>query len=596
MGGYDIFYSTLLDNGDWSVPLNVGYPLNTTDDDVFFKPQNDGYEGYMAKDLPGGFGKQDIYHIEIFSNDHPRKFLVRGMVKIADLLSSIRDSVKVIAHDTKNANKTYVVYSDSKTGEYEFKLPQGNYQITYEGEGVEKAVKNIDLPIDNPSDSFVLPGTILPKTDFVADLTVETNKNISVAKGDTILFPLKVETKSFLTIEHWVGDSLISVEHFFMNDSTFNYKMVPRQGDNRIVFKLTDKFNNNTTTDVFITREKEITKQPLIRPEYSRIIAKKQIAALTSILKSRSDEKLLKVIKGAGIQNQQFGKVDDLISYLKEEAAKKSISPEELDKLALRVAVMDNVLTQAAINLMAKYTTGDLKKILSDIDIYQANLKTWTALQAYILAKTDGKISPEELNKIASAVLSGIDPEITILRDKILKFSETSEFGNIVRQSVASVDLSNIKLKDKWLEAFYKELIKHGLTNNQMSQILTMLSTMPDTDVEQFVSDLINHSEEPLTSALKSINLKKEKIKSSEDLVLFLLMNKDKVKFPEEAVSKIIADLITANNLASHIIPAKPVTVKHHKFWIFWSVAGVVLLFFLFFFIRNRKKKTKIDN
>ena len=27
MGGYDIFYSTLLDNGEWSVPLNVGYPL-----------------------------------------------------------------------------------------------------------------------------------------------------------------------------------------------------------------------------------------------------------------------------------------------------------------------------------------------------------------------------------------------------------------------------------------------------------------------------------------------------------------------------------------------------------------------------------------
>ena len=46
MGGYDIFYSTLLANGEWSVPLNVGYPLNSTDDDVFFKPLNQGYEGY----------------------------------------------------------------------------------------------------------------------------------------------------------------------------------------------------------------------------------------------------------------------------------------------------------------------------------------------------------------------------------------------------------------------------------------------------------------------------------------------------------------------------------------------------------------------
>ena len=38
MGGYDIFYSTLLPDGEWSVPLNVGFPLNSTDDDVFFKP------------------------------------------------------------------------------------------------------------------------------------------------------------------------------------------------------------------------------------------------------------------------------------------------------------------------------------------------------------------------------------------------------------------------------------------------------------------------------------------------------------------------------------------------------------------------------
>ena len=84
-----IFFLPLcFDNGEWSVPLNVGYPLNSTDDDVFFKPLNEGYEGYYAKDSPDGYGKQDIYQIEIFSDDHPRKFLVSGMVKVADLMSN----------------------------------------------------------------------------------------------------------------------------------------------------------------------------------------------------------------------------------------------------------------------------------------------------------------------------------------------------------------------------------------------------------------------------------------------------------------------------------------------------------------------------
>jgi|WetSurMetagenome_2_1015567.scaffolds.fasta_scaffold00930_9 tetratricopeptide (TPR) repeat protein len=586
MGGYDIFYSTLLENGQWSVPLNVGYPLNTTDDDVFFKPLNKGYEGYIAKEIPGGFGKQDIYRVEIYSNDHPRKFFVRGMVKVADLISNINDSVKISAMNVKDPNQTVIVYSNPKTGEYEFQVPQGNYQITYEGDGGGKITRNLDLPLATPSDSFVLPGTILPKTDFTADLNVETNKTISVVKGDTILFPMKVEPRSILTVEHWVGDSLISTEQFTMSDSTFNYKMVPSTGDNKLVFKLTDRFNNSTTTDVYITREKDVTNQPLIRPEYSRIIAKKQVMALTAMLKSRSNSKLLDVLKGAEVEKQQFGKVDDLISYLKEEASRKSISPEEIDKLALRVAVMDNVLTQAAVDIMAKYTEGDLKKILDDLDIYKENLKTWTDLQAYVLKMTGGKITPEEFNRIAAAVLTDADPSIPVLREKILAYSETSDAGVIIRQSVAAVDLKNIKLKEKWIQTFYNESLKQGLTHSQLSALFAAIGSLPDTKVEQFLADLIAQADEPLASALKSINLRKEKIKTPKDLILYLLANKD--KFPEDALTKAIAKLITSKDIPVNKIKSLVVSGKPGKLWVLWVILGSGL-FILFFYLWKRK-------
>jgi WD40-like Beta Propeller Repeat len=590
MGGYDIFYSTLLDNGEWSVPLNIGYPLNSTDDDVFFKPLNQGYEGYIAKELPGGFGKQDIYRIEIFSDNHPRKFFVRGMVKVADLISNMNDSVKISAMNIKNPNQTIIVYSNPKTGEYEFQLPQGDYQITYEGDGGEKVVRKVELPLLNPSDSFVLPGTVLPKTDFVADLNVETNKSISVTKGDSILFPMKVEPKSFLTVEHWVGDSLVSVEHFTMLDSTFNYKMVPGVGKNRVVFKLTDRFNNTTKTEILISREKYITNQPVISPEYNRVISQKQIASFSAMLKSRAKDSLLKIISDANIENKKFGKVDEYISYLKEEAGKKSIHPEEVDKLALRVAVMDNILTQAAVDLLAKYTDGDLKKILTDIDIYALNLKTWTDLQEYIKTKTGGKISPEDLNSIAAAVLAETDPAIVSLRNKILAFSENSPVGDLIRQSVLAVDQNNIKTKEKWLQAFYDEAVKHGLTQRQISEMLVMISSLPGTKVEQFLNDLIGHSEEPFTSALKSIDLKKEGIKTPEDLIMYLFKNKE--KYPEEAVSKSIANLISAkdistDNIKSHFAPA-----GKGNLWILWILLGVGILgLFLILWRKKRNQK-----
>ena len=590
MGGYDIFYSTLLANGEWSIPLNVGYPLNSTDDDVFFKPLNKGYEGYLAKEKPGGFGKQDIYRIEIFSEDHPRKFFVRGMVKVADLISSLSDSVKISAMNIKNPNQTIIVYSNPRTGEYEFQLPQGDYQITYEGEGSEKVFKKIDLPLLNPSDSFVLPGTILPKTDFVADLNVETNKTISVTKGDSILFPIKVEPRSLLTIEHWVGDSLVSVEKFTVLDSIFNYRMAPSRGNNRVVFKLTDRFNNSTKTEVFINRENIITEEPLVGPEYSRVISDKQIASLATMLKTRAKDDLLKVITELNTGNQQFGKVDDFISYLKAEAAKKRIDPEDIDKLALKVALMDNILTQAAVDFLAKHTNGDLQKILTDLNIYESNLKTWTDLQEYINTKTGGKINPEELNKIAAAALAEIDPSIAILRKKILAFSENSSFGDLIRQSVASVDVNDIKTKEKWLQEFYSESVKHGLTQGQISEMLVMISSLPGTKVKQYLHDLIEHSEEPFATLLKSIDLKKEGIKTPEDLISYLFANKE--KFPGEDVSRSIANLISSKDIAEESAKALLPVAKKGNLWILWVLLGSGL-FILFFILWKRKKNIK---
>lgn len=64
MGGYDIFRSDMQYNGLWSKPVNLGYPLNNPDDNIFFFPSEGGKSGYMS--LSGrddGAGEADIYRI-----------------------------------------------------------------------------------------------------------------------------------------------------------------------------------------------------------------------------------------------------------------------------------------------------------------------------------------------------------------------------------------------------------------------------------------------------------------------------------------------------------------------------------------------------
>jgi len=48
IGGLDVFYSQLNIDGSWSEPENLGYPVNTTGDDLFFNPGWDELEGYYA--------------------------------------------------------------------------------------------------------------------------------------------------------------------------------------------------------------------------------------------------------------------------------------------------------------------------------------------------------------------------------------------------------------------------------------------------------------------------------------------------------------------------------------------------------------------
>ncbi|WP_169737648.1 OmpA family protein [Thermonema rossianum] len=72
MGGFDIFMSTYK-NGEWSTPANLGYPINTADDDIYFVLSADNKTGYYASAKEGGYGEKDIYTIRMPSLERIKK-------------------------------------------------------------------------------------------------------------------------------------------------------------------------------------------------------------------------------------------------------------------------------------------------------------------------------------------------------------------------------------------------------------------------------------------------------------------------------------------------------------------------------------------
>ncbi|NMM48620.1 OmpA family protein [Marinigracilibium pacificum] len=69
MGGYDLFKVEYDSVGDtWGDPVNLGYPINTPDDDIYFVSTKDGKRGYYASIREDGMGFTDIYMVTIPEN------------------------------------------------------------------------------------------------------------------------------------------------------------------------------------------------------------------------------------------------------------------------------------------------------------------------------------------------------------------------------------------------------------------------------------------------------------------------------------------------------------------------------------------------
>ena len=65
MGGYDVFKTVRQDDGSWSDPENMGFPINTPDDDVFFVVAANGRHAYMTSFREDGFGDKDLYKVTL---------------------------------------------------------------------------------------------------------------------------------------------------------------------------------------------------------------------------------------------------------------------------------------------------------------------------------------------------------------------------------------------------------------------------------------------------------------------------------------------------------------------------------------------------
>ncbi|HTB07962.1 MAG TPA: OmpA family protein [Bacteroidia bacterium] len=149
MGGFDIFSSTdTTGTGQWSTPVNLGYPVNTPGDDIFFIPTADGKGAYYSSFKENGKGEKDIYRISFPEKKEEPLTVYRGTIVSAldSAHPSVPQNVEIIVTDVVTGEQVGVYHPNSATGKFLFILPSGkNYAITYQAEGYLFHSENLDV-------------------------------------------------------------------------------------------------------------------------------------------------------------------------------------------------------------------------------------------------------------------------------------------------------------------------------------------------------------------------------------------------------------------------------------------------------------------
>jgi len=186
-GGSDLFVSRKKIDGAWSNPLNLGYPINTFENEGSIAVAGGGTDAYIASDRADSRGSLDIYKVILALNTRPNKtFYVNGF--IADALTKKPIAGEVVLINTNEENSTMQIKVDSN-GNFILGLPY---------------LDSIGIRVNSEGHEFAS--------------TILSLENINSLSGSTLNFYLapiiKTFTKNFNNIFFEINQSILNKKSF----------------------------------------------------------------------------------------------------------------------------------------------------------------------------------------------------------------------------------------------------------------------------------------------------------------------------------------------------------------------------------------------
>jgi hypothetical protein len=472
MGGFDLFMANKTENG-WSQPENLGYPLNSPDDDKFLMPLNQGEIAYHAKfnkDIPG---KKDIYRYNLGKSS-------RDLIEVEGILTykSPEDKTQKDFHiniiDKRTRDTIAKLQPDKPTRgkEIALKTPSGKNHLIYKTpqlNGNKQFIISQDYEI---KERYLQPAKTAELEKDKEEPRINLEKEVFQAQSgdESIKIKLQLKGGNKLIVNTFSAGKLINTEEFSIDKEDFIYEYSPQQKESKLTFSLL----NNENKEIFskdvrvtldslekLTAEKdteaqlEISKKDFaLSPENKKIKIKLSVEKGSKLfVETFVDNKL--------INKEEFNVEQDQFTYEFEPQKKQS-------KLNFKIVDTNQNVKNREIVISHKPITSNLKTLLG-------NLNKFNASHLYAL------IEKYELSKLSSQAF--ID---SLWQDTLNPKTKTEHIETLIYTNILLSDYNAGELLHKLRQ----------IAGGSLKTWLDSLSTEDFSSKEELISLLLQGSQE----------------------------------------------------------------------------------------------------
>jgi len=502
MGGYDIYYSTLQEDGTWGEPVNIGYPINTTDDDIFFVPFEKGSFAYCSQFSKKGFGGQDIYHFQLFNLAEYSNISVEGILTMDNKTERNKESLIINIIDKNKQDTIIALNPDKDDFDYQFQTPLGKNHLVYESTMEEEngnqyfisTTYEIQELFRDEIEKQRLAQIELEK-QRLEQIELEKSKPEIILNKDTysintddknIRIKMSLQKGNKLVVNTFYKDDLINTEEFDIKKEDFTYEYKPLIGESKIQFKLIDSNNNVKTEEITVSYiPKDLTAELSIKDKVISIDNNGE----------KSIKIKLKVEKNSTLFVETY--VDgQLINTESFEIKKKNFVYEYVPK---------SEKSKLNFKLVDKHN----------------NVKTEQVI-----------VSHNPINEELAVVLSDI------------KSFDNKSFSSITQLK----EVLNANSIEELINLLYAKSSENELSKKQAQALIIALALTIEKNTSQFISDLQKLAKGDLKTVLDSIHDNENNFKTNLDVIKELILKSESNDYTSNDVIKLLEDYLIASN------------------------------------------------